>query len=213
MALAVVLAGAAQGDSVVNQAVVPDLGGLSDDNAHAVIHHQAAADFGAWVDFNSGPEPAPLGDAAGQEFPIPAVKPVGHTMVENRMHTGIEQKYFQLAAGRGVPALVGLQQPALTTGLEVRIAHIHRISTPCVGRGYEKTPPVPKYERRRVAVPLSFITQGARDAGRTEGFHIPRAPGRTSQLPPQARFQPLARPLCPLGGLLLFPFIALFQLC
>ena len=75
-----------------------------------------------------------------------------------------------------------------------------------------KAPPVPKYERRRIAVPLSFITQGALDGGQAEGFCIPRAPGRTSQLPPQARLQPMTRPLCPLGKLLLFPFITLLDL-
>ena len=52
----------------------------------------------------------------------------------------------------------------------------------------------------------------APDAGRTGGIHIPRAPGRTSQFPPQARFQPVTRPLWSLDGLLLFPFIALYDL-
>ena len=65
MALAVVLAGAAQGDAVVDQAVVADLGGLADDDAHAVVDDQAAADRGAGVDLNAGPEAGPLGDSAG----------------------------------------------------------------------------------------------------------------------------------------------------
>ncbi len=45
-----------------------------------------------------------------------------------------------------------------------------------------------------------------------EGFCIPRAPGRTSQFPQQARLQPVTRPLCPSGGLLLFPIITLFSI-
>ena len=41
------------------------------------------------------------------------------------------------------------------------------------------------------------------DAGQTEGFHIPRAPGR---------LQPVTRPLCSLEVLLLFPINTLFHL-
>ena len=47
--------------------------------------------------------------------------------------------------------------------------------------------------------------------GRTEGFHIPRAPGRTSQFPPRTRLQPVTRPLCSSGGLVLFPIITLLN--
>ena len=67
MALAHVLAGAAQGDAVVNQAVVPDLGGLADDKAHAVVDDQALADGGAGVDLDAGAAAAGLGDQAGQK--------------------------------------------------------------------------------------------------------------------------------------------------
>ena len=45
-----------------------------------------------------------------------------------------------------------------------------------------------------------------------EGFFIPRAPGRTSQTPPQARFQPVTRPLWSLEILLLFPINTLFNI-
>ena len=41
--------------------------------------------------------------------------------------------------------------------------------------------------------------QPAIDEAMAEGICIPRAPGRTSHTPPQARLQPAARPLCPLG--------------
>ena len=73
VALALVLAGAAQGDSVVDEAVVSHLGGLADDDAHAVVDDQPAADLGPGVDLDAGPEPAPLGDEPGQE---PAVMTV-----------------------------------------------------------------------------------------------------------------------------------------
>ena len=53
---------------MVEQAVVPDLGGLADDDAHAVVDDQAAANLGAGVDLNPRPEPAPLGDGPGQKL-------------------------------------------------------------------------------------------------------------------------------------------------
>ena len=55
-----VLSGAAQSHAVVDQAVVADLGSLADDDAHAVVHHQAAADLRAGMDLDPRPEAAPL---------------------------------------------------------------------------------------------------------------------------------------------------------
>ena len=54
VALAGVVAGAAEGHAVVNRAVVPDFRGLTDDDAHAVVDEQAAADRRARVDFDAG---------------------------------------------------------------------------------------------------------------------------------------------------------------
>ena len=77
VALAQLLAGAPQGHPLVEQHVVPDLRGLADDKAVAVVDHQAAADGGAGVDLDAGPEPAPLGDAPGQKTEAAAVEAVG----------------------------------------------------------------------------------------------------------------------------------------
>ena len=53
MALAGVLAGAAQGHAVVDRAVVTDLGGLAKHDAHAVVDKQLAADLRAGVDLDA----------------------------------------------------------------------------------------------------------------------------------------------------------------
>ena len=47
VALAGILAGAAQRHAVVDGAVVADLGGFAEDDAHAVVDEQLVADFGA----------------------------------------------------------------------------------------------------------------------------------------------------------------------
>ena len=109
MALALVLAGAPQGDAVVNQAVVPHLGGLADDDAHAVVDDQAAADGGAGMDLDARPEPAPLGHQPGQEFQLVTVQGVGQPVVKGGVHAGVEEKNLQPAAGRRIPGLVGPQ--------------------------------------------------------------------------------------------------------
>ena len=155
VALSLILAGTTQCDALVQQAVVADLRRLADDDAHAVVDDQAVADGGTGVDLDAGPEPAPLGHAPGQEKPVVDIQPMGQPVIEDGVDAGVQEKDLQLAAGRGVAALIGGQQAAQTGH---SLYHIEL--TPCVGREEIKAPPVPKYERRRIAVPLSFITQG-----------------------------------------------------
>ena len=109
MALAVVLAGAPQGDPVVEQAVVADLGRLADDDAHAVVDDQPPADLRAGVDLNSRPAAAPLAHQPGQEEePVPVEK-VGKPVVDERVHARVEQKNLQPAPGRRIAGLIGPQ--------------------------------------------------------------------------------------------------------
>ena len=107
MALALVLAGAAQGDAVVDEAVIPHLGGLADDDAHAVVDDQAAADLGTGVDLNARPEPAPLGDGPGQKLHLMTVTEMGRPMIDRGVDAGIEKKDLQLAPGCRVAGLIG----------------------------------------------------------------------------------------------------------
>lgn len=67
MALAGVLAGAAEGHAVVDGAVVADLCRLTKDDAHAVVDEQALADLCAGVDLDAGLMPAPLADPAARK--------------------------------------------------------------------------------------------------------------------------------------------------
>ena len=98
-----------QGDPVVDQAVVPHLGGLSDDDAHPVVDDEAPSDLGPRVDLDPRPEAVPLGDEPGQEFPVVAVQPVGQAVIQGGVDSLIEQEDLQLAPGSRVPALIRLQ--------------------------------------------------------------------------------------------------------
>ena len=108
VALAVVLAGAAQGDAVVDQAVVADLGGLADDDAHAVVDDQAAADLGAGVDLNAGEVAAPAGRSVrARKLQLVTVTEVRGLVIHGGVHAGIEQEDLQLAPGGRVAGLIG----------------------------------------------------------------------------------------------------------
>ena len=68
------------------------------------------------------------------------------------------------------------------------------------------------HERRKIAVPLSFITQwGPFTQSRAEGVCIPRAPGRTFRAASQGGLQPVAAPLSEKLWRVLFPINALFD--
>ena len=107
VALALADAGAAQGGALVDQAVVSDLHGLADDDAAAVVDDKPAADLGAGVDLDAGPEPGPLGHKAGQEFELVDVQPMGDAIVDHGVYAGIEEKDLQAGARRGVIFLIG----------------------------------------------------------------------------------------------------------
>ena len=91
---------------VVDEAVVSHLGGLADDNPHAVVNDQATAQLGPGVNFDSCPEPAPLGHEPGQEFQVVHIEEMGQAVIEHRVDAGIEQKDLQTAPGRRVSGLV-----------------------------------------------------------------------------------------------------------
>ena len=105
MTLAVVLASAAQGDTVVDGAVITDFGGLAKNHAHAVVDEQAAADLGAGMDLDAGMVAAALADPSGQEKVLVFKQPVCDAMVYQDMKSRVQQYDFRQAAGGGVLVL------------------------------------------------------------------------------------------------------------
>ena len=105
MALAGVLAGAAQSDTVVDGAVVPDLTGLAEHDAHAVIDEQASADGGTGVDLDAGAAASVLADPAGKEKALVPVQPVRNAVIHQNVKARIQQNDLQHVACSGVLAL------------------------------------------------------------------------------------------------------------
>ena len=108
MALAHVLAGAAQGHAVVNQAVIADLCRLADDDTHAVVNDQTLADLGAGMNLNAGTVAAALGDQPGQKFQPMLITPVGFPVAPYGSHAGVQQQNLKRTAGSRVSGLIGL---------------------------------------------------------------------------------------------------------
>ena len=91
MALADILARAAERYALIEQAVVPDLGGFADHDAGSVVNDQPPANGRAGMDLDSRPHLRPLRDRAGDEKAAPQVKPVRDPVVDGRVQAVIQQ--------------------------------------------------------------------------------------------------------------------------
>jgi len=104
VAFAGFLAGAAQGDALVEEDVVAEFGGFADDDAHAVVDEEAAADGGAGVDFDASEHAGELADRAGQGSPACAVQSMGEAMQKDCVEARITQHDLEYAARGRVAA-------------------------------------------------------------------------------------------------------------
>src|SRR5204863_7803824 len=86
--------GPAEGDALVDGAVVADLGGLADDDAHAVVDEDAAADLRAGMDLDAGEEARDVRDPA--RHPVKALRapPGGPAMHHDRVQAGVTRQHL-----------------------------------------------------------------------------------------------------------------------
>ena len=105
MTLASIFAGAAQRYSVVDSAVVPDLAGLAEHDAHAMVDEQTLADGGTRVDLDAGAVAAMLADPSCQKKVLVPIQPVRNAVVHQNVESRVQQHYLQHAACGGVLAL------------------------------------------------------------------------------------------------------------
>ena len=108
--LADVLAGTTEGHTLVEGAVVPDLGGLADDDAHTVVDEQTLADGRTGVDLNTRCRASKLADGTGREIVLRQVELVRHAVGENGVYARIQEQDLHITARSGV---------ALTDGVNV----------------------------------------------------------------------------------------------
>ena len=102
MALAGILAGAAQGHTVVDRAVVADFRRFAKDDAHAVVDKELAADFGAGVNFNAGQVACQLADEPRQKKTLMVVQKMCNLVRDQHMKAGIQDNDLRHIARGGV---------------------------------------------------------------------------------------------------------------
>ena len=94
MAFAQLFARAPQGDTLVNQAVIPDDRRFPNHDPHPVVNKDPLANRGPWMDVNAGEEAAQVGNQPGNECDVMAMQPVGQTVEGDRMEPRITAQHL-----------------------------------------------------------------------------------------------------------------------
>lgn len=108
MALALLLAGAPQGNTLVEGDVVPDLRGLADDHAHAVVDEDPLTDLRPGMDLDPREQAAHVGYDAGDDRDAVLPQPVGDVVQPQGVQPRVGQDDLQGAAGGRVAVPYGL---------------------------------------------------------------------------------------------------------
>ena len=143
MALAGMLAGAAERHALVERAVVADLGGLTDDDAAAVVDHQSLADFGAGVDLDAGEKLCALADGARTDLVPVRIERMGGAVQQHGVQSRVEQEHLKVARCGGV---------AVAEGGNVVFHRFHRT--------FHRAFRPPEVGQREVYVQFKFILHG-----------------------------------------------------
>ena len=94
---------------MIEQAIIPDLGSLSNDDSHAVIDDQPPPDPGAGMDLDAREVAGDLRIEPGQKPQMVLPQPMAHPVKDGGVNAGVKQKDLQPAPGRRVPGLIGPQ--------------------------------------------------------------------------------------------------------
>jgi hypothetical protein len=108
MPLALFMPRSSQGDALIEQYIVANLGSLADHNPHPVIDKEAPPDGRAGVDFDTGQEARYLRNKSGEQRNAGSIQLVGQPVKQHGMKTGIAKNNLKDALRRRVPAEYGI---------------------------------------------------------------------------------------------------------
>jgi hypothetical protein len=91
--------GATQGHALVQGAVVANLGGLANHHAHPVIDEHPSTDASPGMNFNAGQNTPEMRHEPAGEQPAVIPKPVGDTVIEQRVKPRITQHDLKPRSG------------------------------------------------------------------------------------------------------------------
>jgi hypothetical protein len=89
----------AQGHAVVERHVIAELAGFADDDAHAMIDKQVAADLRARMDFDTRQPSGDLRYQAGHKGPLAPPKPARQAVKSESLKARIAQDHLKPRAG------------------------------------------------------------------------------------------------------------------
>src|SRR5690606_1916706 len=95
----VILCPSAEGDAVIEQHVVADLGGLADYHAHPMVDEEPSADLRAGMDLDAGEPARKLRIGAREEAQAPAPQRMRDPMRPHRVQTRVEETDLQPCSG------------------------------------------------------------------------------------------------------------------
>ena len=102
VALTALLARAAQGDALVEQAAVAHHGRFANHHAHAVVDEHALADARPGMDFNAGDQSPQLGHQPGDQRQACRPEAMAEPVQAKGMQPGIAEQDLQHAPGSGI---------------------------------------------------------------------------------------------------------------
>ena len=102
MAFALLLAGAAQCDPLIEGDVVAHDCRFTDHDAHSVVNKQAAPDLGSGVDFNASEQAGYLGQESRRKAQPVLPEPVVDAVSPERVQSGVAEQDFEIRPRRRI---------------------------------------------------------------------------------------------------------------
>lgn len=128
MALAGILAGAAQGNAVVDGAVITDFCRFAEHDAHTVVNEQPVADLGTGVDLDAGQVAGQLADEARQEETLVTVQKCAILCVTSTWKPGYKMMTSATLRAAGSLSRMFLRLPKVPSNLPHFVCVLSRIS-------------------------------------------------------------------------------------
>src|SRR6185312_13057860 len=102
MTFAALTTGTTDGHPLIQQNVVPDLGGFADHDPHAMINEQPLSDSGPGMNFDAGEKSRKLRNEPSCDKPTFPVKPVRHPVQHDGMQARVAKQDFPATFCGGV---------------------------------------------------------------------------------------------------------------
>lgn len=110
MALAFLLSGSAERHLMKDDAIISDLRRLPDYDSHAVIDEQIFPDLRAGMNLDSRKESTDLRNESRDKEEITPIEKMRNPMIDERMHSGIVDKYRKFVSSGRVVLYIKLKQ-------------------------------------------------------------------------------------------------------